>query len=847
MEKKKDTSKLSVDELEVLIQKEMGELEQLQASVTNNQTRDKSKKRVPEKVQAVECEEVVAIVKPKNKRRGSKEVPPPLHQQQQPVFETAPSEKADSNSKADDKQQKFRFGKPASDPPRSATPTQQAEKRSHSRSLTGTNETTGMMQPILSSKITKSLAMSVDLSLSNISQSQAVASRTNRELSSSQFEPSLSVVSNKQQKSSRYNDEKQILTGGAAISSFGVTQKEAKNKSPKINVNAKNNDSKSPKPAVEKKKVEPKTEAPEKPPQKAATPRQQIKAPTKSQDKLKAQPQQAAKPQPQPASQTQITATTAISTTKPEQKHDQNFSSNQNAMLAPVQKLADKLKKSYGDIYRSSVSPSPTPSQKVNKTKKPDGSTHKEYGKDLYSKLEDLNTYHENIERLSKPNPPSMAERIAKEAEQAQQRAEMLAHQAKLQTRMYEEDKENIRSNPNVQIQECTYNSQKTTVNFGKETSEPKSYFPKPDLAKISQPKHKKKAVELIDHCSFQPMLAKKSLEIANRLGESKERLYNNKTPSKSKGASPLPTATTHNDLPFQMQYSSFGAPTFQAHHAVQQNQHSSVIPVEKEEFHPKICEKSRQIDEHRKRQIALPRHEVLTEIGQEYSMRKKRMQRSKEREEEEKLKALEFKPTISKPPVNPYLHKSVVDANVVDRNEQWVQRKIEKIEKLKTQLDQKETAKCSFTPVTNKKCEVVAETSDFCGSQFVTEGIKSYFTRLEVARRMKKEAQDRLEHWGRSKASCSPSPRMKQSTREYPNVHRSRNATPTRPQWESASHSAYGSDKGAAEKECFSNNILKEIAGNSDDEFDGQSSQNVAKTLQILKENLKKIQIHLH
>lgn len=227
--------------------------------------------------------------------------------------------------------------------------------------------------------------------------------------------------------------------------------------------------------------------------------------------------------------------------------------------------------------------------------------------------------------------------------------------------------------------------------------------------------------------------------------------------------------------------------------------------------------------------------------------MRKKRMQRSKEREEEEKLKALEFKPTISKPPVNPYLHKSVVDANVVDRNEQWVQRKIEKIEKLKTQLDQKETAKCSFTPVTNKKCEVVAETSDFCGSQFVTEGIKSYFTRLEVARRMKKEAQDRLEHWGRSKASCSPSPRMKQSTREYPNVHRSRNATPTRPQWESASHSAYGSDKGAAEKECFSNNILKEIAGNSDDEFDGQSSQNVAKTLQILKENLKKIQIHLH
>jgi hypothetical protein len=43
-------------------------------------------------------------------------------------------------------------------------------------------------------------------------------------------------------------------------------------------------------------------------------------------------------------------------------------------------------------------------------------------------------------------------------------------------------------------------------------------------------PKHKKKPAELKTECTFQPMLSKKSLNLASKLGNTKERLYTKKS-----------------------------------------------------------------------------------------------------------------------------------------------------------------------------------------------------------------------------------------------------------------------------------------------------------------------------
>ena len=42
--------------------------------------------------------------------------------------------------------------------------------------------------------------------------------------------------------------------------------------------------------------------------------------------------------------------------------------------------------------------------------------------------------------------------------------------------------------------------------------------FTEAELQKVSQPRHKKQAVEVVNHCSFQPLLAKKSIEIVQKM-----------------------------------------------------------------------------------------------------------------------------------------------------------------------------------------------------------------------------------------------------------------------------------------------------------------------------------------
>ena len=170
----------------------------------------------------------------------------------------------------------------------------------------------------------------------------------------------------------------------------------------------------------------------------------------------------------------------------------------------------------------------------------------------------------------------------------------------------------------------------------------------------------------------------------------------------------------------------------------------------------PKICEKSKHIDQ-AKRKMEIPRYEMLNRIvffvnqGQEYSNKKKRHIKERIREEELELKSLSFRPDCRRNS----LDKNIVSefgADIVDRNQKWAQRKEEKLQLMKDNLDKSVDAACSFKPNTvlpfkqnNYQREQMDDESQYCSSVFVKDGIKNYFTRLEQARKMKKEAQFRL------------------------------------------------------------------------------------------------------
>lgn len=55
------------------------------------------------------------------------------------------------------------------------------------------------------------------------------------------------------------------------------------------------------------------------------------------------------------------------------------------------------------------------------------------------------------------------------------------------------------------------------------------------DYDRLLNPKYKKKASELKDECTFQPLLSKKSMDLAAKMGSAKKRLYNKKTPNNTK------------------------------------------------------------------------------------------------------------------------------------------------------------------------------------------------------------------------------------------------------------------------------------------------------------------------
>lgn len=113
----------------------------------------------------------------------------------------------------------------------------------------------------------------------------------------------------------------------------------------------------------------------------------------------------------------------------------------------------------------------------------------------------------------------------------------------------------------------------------------------------------------------------------------------------------------------------------------------------------------------------------------------------------------MSFKPKTKQPLDDNHLMKAS-DIDVIDRNQKWAQRREEKLQRLKQSVERQEQEECSFQPKIvrapnqqqkHSKKEEGSDDQQYYSSVFVKDGINNYFTRLEQARRMKKEAQSRL------------------------------------------------------------------------------------------------------
>lgn len=116
------------------------------------------------------------------------------------------------------------------------------------------------------------------------------------------------------------------------------------------------------------------------------------------------------------------------------------------------------------------------------------GADYKPETMDLFQRLNEYTKFKENVTILNQPEPPKKKEHIevvTSAVDQAKERAEHFL--------------------------------KKQIDNF-KDKKKPANQISDAELQKVSQPRLKKPAVELKDPCSFQPLLAKKSMEIVEKM-----------------------------------------------------------------------------------------------------------------------------------------------------------------------------------------------------------------------------------------------------------------------------------------------------------------------------------------
>lgn len=211
------------------------------------------------------------------------------------------------------------------------------------------------------------------------------------------------------------------------------------------------------------------------------------------------------------------------------------------------------------------------------------------------------------------------------------------------------------------------------------------------DLKKVVEPRFKREKVELPSEPSFQPMLSRKSLMIAEKMGYNGEKLWHSKTPTKTEMAG----RGDSQDHMSQDNQAKTSSPWMSRLAGAQDHPGNQQSPPALS-FQPKICEKSKQIDGYKQRGQGGPRHEVLHQLGMEQNMKLQRRIRDKVKEEDEEIKAMSFQPKTV-PREGESFYRSGV--GIADRNEQWALRKEERIQRLKESQIKAEAEQCSFKP----------------------------------------------------------------------------------------------------------------------------------------------------
>ena len=250
----------------------------------------------------------------------------------------------------------------------------------------------------------------------------------------------------------------------------------------------------------------------------------------------------------------------------------------------------------------------------------------------------------------------------------------------------------------------------------------------KPTRSKSRTKKYRTEQDELV----FKPLLSKKSLQIAKKLGSSRNRLLGKSTATE--------------------------ADVFEAKHQQDMALRRSATP--------KINKKSQYLDKRIRGDGS--RFERLYKYQDKYRDNKEQLRIKKIDEEMQKELLVSNRP---KTPVKDYKPSYyVADVDIADRSSMWKSKKKEKLRKLKDQREEEELKTCTFSPHINKKLPDFNSSNigdTVYGSEFVKEGLYNHFNRIERARKGKS-----YQELGRSKSRTNKS---KSRTKKRKKVEESR------------------------------------------------------------------------
>lgn len=271
--------------------------------------------------------------------------------------------------------------------------------------------------------------------------------------------------------------------------------------------------------------------------------------------------------------------------------------------------------------------------------------------------------------------------------------------------------------------------------------------FQKPTEKKVSpmkwEPKVHRKKIEVVEY-SFQPMLSKQSLLIADTQADPKERLYST-------------TANTNNQQSYQP-FDNFDNKNNQGISQGLPNTVTGQIQAQECTFKPRINEMSKYLDSlnNDNGEDQGSRFEQLNKMKDYYTARKEMLIQKKQMEEEINHKQLTFKP--SKSTNQNYVPHITMDTDIATRSHQWQVKKMEKLEQEKKKREDVSVNNYSYAPkivtifwfkkTQNEKKNIQKDIDAHYSSRFMQQGLVSHFSRIEKAKKEKQDKEDRLSNF---------------------------------------------------------------------------------------------------